>query len=165
MIAVRLSKTLLVAAIALLASLVAFGNLTDYGTNFAFVRHVLQMDTVFPDTTIRWRAIHSPVLHHAAYWLIIAAEVLTALLCWLGAWRLLRRVSAPAAAFNAAKGTAVAGLTLGFLTWQVGFIAIGGEWFGMWMSETWNGIASAFRFAITIAVVLVYLVLPDGEPA
>jgi predicted small integral membrane protein len=74
-------------------------------------------------------------------------------------------VSAPAAAFNAAKGTAVAGLTLGFLTWQVGFIAIGGEWFGMWMSETWNGIASAFRFAITIAVVLIYLVLPDGEQA
>lgn len=165
MIAVRLSKTLLVAAIALLASLVAFGNLTDYGTNFAFVRHVLQMDTVFPDTTIRWRAIDSPALHHAAYWLIIAAEALTALLCWLGAWRLLQRVSAPAAAFNAAKGTAVAGLTLGFLTWQVGFIAIGGEWFGMWMSETWNGIASAFRFAITIAVVLIYLVLPDGEQA
>jgi predicted small integral membrane protein len=165
MTTVRLSKIILVAAIALLASLVAFGNLTDYGTNFAFVQHVLQMDTVFPDTTIRWRAIDNPALHHAAYWLIIAAEALTALLCWLGAWRLLQRVSAPAAAFNAAKGVAVAGLTLGFLTWQVGFIAIGGEWFGMWMSETWNGIASAFRFAITIAVVLVYLALPDGEPA
>jgi predicted small integral membrane protein len=86
MTTVRLSKIILVAAIALLASLVAFGNLTDYGTNFAFVQHVLQMDTVFPDTTIRWRAIDSPALHHAAYWLIIAAEVLTALLCWLGAW-------------------------------------------------------------------------------
>jgi len=29
----------------LLVSLVAFGNLTDYETNFAFVQHVLTMDT------------------------------------------------------------------------------------------------------------------------
>ena len=37
MIITRLSKTALVAAIAFFASLVAFGNITDYGTNFAFV--------------------------------------------------------------------------------------------------------------------------------
>jgi len=24
------------------------------------------------------------------------------------------------------------GLTLGLLLWQVGFMTIGGEWFGMW---------------------------------
>ncbi len=45
---VRLSKALLVCAIALFASLVAFGNITDYGSNFAFVRHVFMMDTIFP---------------------------------------------------------------------------------------------------------------------
>jgi Predicted small integral membrane protein len=52
MIAIRLSKAAMVAAIAFLASLVAFGNITDYWTNFAFVQHVLSMDTVFPETTI-----------------------------------------------------------------------------------------------------------------
>lgn len=49
---IRLSKALLVCAIALFATLVAFGNITDYGSNFAFVRHVFMMDTIFPDATI-----------------------------------------------------------------------------------------------------------------
>ena len=72
---IRLSKTATVAAIALFASLAAFGNITDYGTNWAFVQHVLSMDTVFPTTTIKYRAIDAPALQTAAYVLIIAAEV------------------------------------------------------------------------------------------
>jgi predicted small integral membrane protein len=163
MIAIRLSKAAMVAAIALFATLVAFGNITDYWTNFVFVQHVLSMDTVFPETTIRYRAITSPVLHHAAYVLIIAAEAATAVLCWIGAYRLLRAVKAPAAVFNLSKSIAIAGLTLGFLVWQVGFMSIGGEWFGMWMSEQWNGVPSAFRFVMTILGVLIYVALPDSD--
>ena len=48
MIALRAAKVVMVAAIALFASLVAFGNLTDYDTNTSFVQHVLSMDTIFP---------------------------------------------------------------------------------------------------------------------
>ena len=81
-------------------------------------------------------------------------------LCWIGAVRLLL-ASGDAVAFNRAKGFAVAGLTLGFLVWQVGFMSIGGEWFGMWMSPKWNGVPDAFRFFVTILMVLIYLVLPD----
>ena len=140
---VRTSKSILVAAVALWVSLVAFGNITDYGTNLAFVNHVLSMDTVFPDTTILYRAIASPALHHAAYLLIIMSEVLAALLCWIGAVQMFRTISAPAA-FIGAKNLAVIGLTTCLLIWLVGFIAIGGEWFGMWMSTQWNGIESCF---------------------
>jgi hypothetical protein len=85
MIAIRAAKAATVAAIALFASLVTFGNLTDYNTNFVFVEHVLAMDTTFPFSTIKHRAITSPALAHAAYALIIAAEAATALLCWIGA--------------------------------------------------------------------------------
>ncbi len=53
------------------------------------------------------------------------------------------------------------GLTLGFLLWQVGFMTIGGEWFGMWQSQQWNGVPSAFRFVMVIAAVLIFLALPD----
>ncbi len=160
---IRYSKILLVAAIALFASLVAFGNITDYGSNFAFVHHVLLMDTIFPTATIKYRAIDSVVLHHAAYIVIIALETLTAILCWWGAGRLLGNVRAPGAEFNRAKSIAIAGLTLGFLVWQVGFMSIGGEWFGMWMSQQWNGVPDAFRFFITIGVVLIYLVQRDDD--
>lgn len=160
---VRLSKALLVCAIALFASLVAFGNITDYGTNFAFVRHVFMMDTIFPDATITYRAIQSPWLHQVGYIGIIALETLTAVLCWIGGIRLLCSLKLPAVGFNGAKTLAIAGLTLGFLTWQVAFMSVGGEWFGMWMSKQWNGVPDAFRFFVTILLVLIYLVPRDGE--
>lgn len=162
---IRYSKIACVSAVALFASLVAFGNITDYGSNQAFVKHVLSMDTIFPDATIHYRAIQSPALHHVAYGLIIFFEALTAVICWIGAYRLLRVARQPAAVFNRAKSWAIAGLTLGFLVWQVGFMSIGGEWFGMWMSAQWNGVPSAFRFFVTIILVLIYLVQPDTDAA
>ena len=67
MIAIRAAKIAMIAAIALFATLVAFGNITDYSTNFVFVQHVLSMDSMFPFSTIKYRAITSPALHHAAY--------------------------------------------------------------------------------------------------
>jgi len=163
MMAIRAVKIVLVAAIALFATLVAFGNMTDYGTNFVFVQHVLSMDTVLEFSTIKYRAITNPVLHHAAYAAIIATEVAVAALCWVGTFALLRQLRADARTFNRAKILAIAGLMLGFLLWQVGFMSIGGEWFGMWQSRQWNGVPSAFRFVVTILGVLIFLALPDGE--
>ncbi|AHK18305.1 DUF2165 family protein [Yersinia similis] len=159
----RLSKALMVCAIALFATLVVFGNMTDYNTNFVFVHHVLQMDTIFPDATISYRAINSPLLQQLGYIGIILLETLTALFCWVGGISLLINMKAPAKAFNRKKGLAIIGLTLGFLTWQVIFMSIGGEWFGMWMSKQWNGVPNAFRFFVTTILVLIYLVQPDGE--
>ena len=161
--AIRLAKILMVAAIALFASLVTFGNLTDYGINFTFVRHVLSMDTIFPFSTIAYRAITSVAMHHSAYDMIIETEAVTALLCWIGVGLLARHLRADAHIFNRAKTVAVVGLTLGFLLWQVGFMTIGGEWFGMWQSKDWNGVPSAFRFVMVIAAVLIFVALPDGE--
>ena len=103
MLAIRAAKVIAVAAVALFATLVAFGNITDYNTNFAFVQHVLSMDTIFPFSTIKYRAISDPALHRAAYALIIAAELAIAALCWVGAAMLARRIRADAFAFNRAK--------------------------------------------------------------
>jgi len=163
MIAIRVAKTIAVAAIALFASLVAFGNITDSNTNFAFVQHVLSMDTIFPFSTIKYRAITDPALHGVAYALIIATEAATAVLCWVGAAALVHYIRAETRAFNRAKTFAILGLTLGFLLWQVGFMSIGGEWFGMWQSQQWNGVPSAFRFVMVILAVLIFVALPDQE--
>ncbi len=163
MIVVRLAKALLVAAIALFASLVAFGNITDYNTNLAFVQHVLSMDTIFPFAAIKYRAITDETLQHVAYAVIIATQATIAVLCWIGAGALARHIRADARSFNRAKTFAVIGLTLGFLLWQVGFMSIAGEWFGMWQSQQWNGVPSAFRFVITIIAVLIFVAMPDQE--
>jgi len=159
----RLSKILLTATIALWLALVAFGNITDYGSNLVFVQHVLAMDSIFPDAGIHYRAIHAPLLQHAAYVLIIATETLAAVLCGAGGWRMWRARRAPAATFRRAGRLAVAGLTVGVLLWLGGFMAIGGEWFGMWMSTQWNGLASAFRFVVVLLAALICLGQRDDE--
>jgi predicted small integral membrane protein len=163
MIAIRAAKAATVAAIALFDSLVAFGNLTDYNTNLAFVEHVLSMDSIFPRSAIKYRAITSPMLQHAAYAAIIATEIAMAVLCWIGAAMLARRLRADAIAFNRAKTIAVIGLTLGVLLWHAGFMSIGGEWFGMWQSQQWNGVPSAFRFLMTAITALIFVAMPDQE--
>jgi predicted small integral membrane protein len=160
---IRLSRILLVVVIALWVALVAFGNLTDYASNWLFVQHVLAMDSIFPDASIHYRAIHSPLLQHAAYALIIAVETLAAVLCGIGAWQMWRARRASAAVFHRARRMAVAGLSVGVLLWLGGFMAIGGEWFGMWMSTQWNGLASAFRFVVVLLAALVYLGQRDDE--
>lgn len=159
----RIAKIAMTAAVALLMSVIAFGNITDYGTNFAFVEHVMSMDTLFPTTTITYRAITTPALHHAAYALITAAEIVVAVVCWLGAFALVRALRAPSGLFNRAKALAVAGLALGFLLYQFGFITVGGEWFGMWMSQQWNGVPSAFRYLMIIILVLIFVAMPDRD--
>ena len=157
---VRLTKTALVASIALFFTLVAFGNLTDYGSNWQFVQHVLSMDTIFPDSTLKWRAVTDPTLQTAGYWLIIAWQAATAVVLWFGVVRLLAARSQTA--FDNAKPTAVVGLGLGFVLYAAGFVAIGGEWFAMWQSGTWNGQQKALGFVAMIAAVLIAVLMPDG---
>ena len=65
--------------------------------------------------------------------------------------------------FAAAKNIAIAGLTLNLLLWLVAFLIVGGEWFLMWQSKTWNGQEAAFRMFTVIGIVLLLLVQPEDE--
>ncbi|MEO7464953.1 MAG: DUF2165 domain-containing protein, partial [Nitrosospira sp.] len=71
---IRASKILLIVGIGCLALVVGFNNVVDYQSNFLFVRHVMSMDTVFPDNVVKYRAITEPLLHSIAYSLIIFWE-------------------------------------------------------------------------------------------
>src|SRR3546814_12098225 len=87
-------------------SLAGFGNVTDYGSNQAFVQHVLAMDTTFQSPALMWRAITDPALQTAAYLAIIAAEIAGAVLLWWGAARLWRGRAAFPEALPAPKAPA-----------------------------------------------------------
>ncbi|SEH29628.1 Predicted small integral membrane protein [Methylobacterium sp. UNC300MFChir4.1] len=163
MLAVRLSKAALVGALALTCTLVVYGNVTEPAVNLAFVQHVLSMDTILPDSGIADRAITDPTLQRGAFAMIVAGEAVTALLLWIGVALMLARLRAPRGDFDRAKTWAIAGLSVGFLVWQAGFLGIGAEWFGMWMSKVWNGQQSAFRFAMTVLGVMIYVALPEAE--
>jgi predicted small integral membrane protein len=159
----RTAKLLLLAGIALFYTLVVFNNLTDFNSNYQFVRHVLMMDSTFPGNHGMWRAIPSPAFHMVFYISIIAWETATMILLWWGAVRLLRALRLPAAAFNLAKRTAVMALTLSMLMWLVAFLTVGAEWFLMWQSHTWNGQEAAFRTFVVVGLVLLILMQPESE--
>jgi predicted small integral membrane protein len=158
----RTIKMLLVFGVAFLHTLVVFNNVTDYGSNYQFVRHVMMMDTTFPENHGMWRAINSPRLHTAFYVGIIAWETIAALLCWWGGIRLAKALRDTSAVFQQASRLSLGGLTVSLLLWLVAFQAVGGEWFLMWQSKSWNGMADAFRMFTVVGIVLLITLQPDA---
>ncbi|MEU7475455.1 DUF2165 domain-containing protein [Lentzea sp. NPDC042327] len=138
--------------IALNMVLVVIGNVTDYGTNEAFVQHVLAMDTTFGEG-LKWRAITSSAVVTLVYVAIIAWEAVSALLLTAGTVAYARNRDDSARSFASAGLLMVVALFLG------GFITVGGEWFAMWQSKDWNGIGAALRMVTVagFALVLVHL--------
>jgi predicted small integral membrane protein len=159
----RLAKILLSLTLAAFALVVAYDNLIDYGSNFAFVQHVLSMDTTFPSNALLERAIVRPWMWHAGYVLIITGEAATGVLLLVGSIVLWRARHKSAHFFQAAKRWVVAGCALGFVVWFFGFMVVAGEWFAMWQSKAWNGQEGAFRFYMAIIGVLIFVNQADGE--
>ncbi|GLK82959.1 DUF2165 family protein [Ancylobacter defluvii] len=163
MIVVRLTKSFMVAALAAFALLVAYNNVADWGANYAFVQHVLSMDTTFPGNPLTGRAVTDPALWRAAYVAIIAAEAGVGVVLGSAALRMLLALR-DEDRFARAKIGVVAGVGLGFALWFFGFMVVGGEYFQMWQSSTWNGQESAFRFYMTMLAVVIFVSLPEPGP-
>jgi len=159
----RSAKILLVAAIALFYTLVVFNNLTDFDSNYQFVRHVLSMDSTFPGNHGMWRALLSPTAHLVFYLSLIAWELVTTALLWWGVWHLFRCLRYPSAVFHTSKRIAIIALTLSMLMWLVAFLSVGAEWFLMWQSRIWNGQEAAFRMFAVVGIVLLILIQPETD--
>jgi predicted small integral membrane protein len=159
----RAAKVVLIFAVALFYTFVVINNLTDYDSNYQFVRHVLMIDSTLSGNHGMWRALNSSRWHTAFYICVITWESMVMMLCWWGGFRLVRAMSAPASVFSQAKRTAVAALTLGLLMWLIAFLDVGGEWFLMWQSKTWNGEDVASRMFTVIGIVLLLLAQPESE--
>jgi predicted small integral membrane protein len=159
----RLSKIALIAAVGLFLGIVVLNNLTDYKSNYDFVLHVLSMDSTFKGNALMWRAIHNETIYHVFYASLILWEAVAAGLLFVGAWKLWQVRSAGGEAFNRAKQLAIGGLSLNLLQWLVAFITVGGEWFLMWQSSTWNGQAAAGRMFTIVGLVLIFVNTRDEE--
>ena len=77
---------------------------------------------------------------------------------------MVRQYSSSSTAFERAKRVAISALTLALLMWLVAFLTLGGEWFLMWQSKTWNGQDAAFRMFTVVGIVLLLVVQPENEP-
>jgi predicted small integral membrane protein len=145
----------------LLTLIIAFSNLTDYSTNFQFVKHVLSMDSIFENSTVKYRSITNNTIHHLAYLFIITLELSMAYFFITSATQLYLQRKNSKEQFNLAKKNAYIGVSLGILLWFIGFTVIGGEWFSMWQSNDWNGLAPADRIISFIMLTYLALVVVD----
>ncbi|NSC20240.1 DUF2165 domain-containing protein [Streptomyces albus subsp. chlorinus] len=152
------AATVLTATVALYIALVAFGNITDFGTNREFVRHVLAMDTTFRDDDLMWRAVTSRGLQDAAYAAIIVWESASALVLIAATWLWARRRDP-----RRARRLSTAGLLMLVLLFGAGFLGVGGEWFAMWQSEKWNGLEAATRVLVLAGLALLAVLLTEDR--
>jgi predicted small integral membrane protein len=164
--ALPVAAAVLVALNGLYVLIVAFGNITDFGTNQAFVHHVLSMDTTNfgkpqgtdLDPNVMWRAITSPDIQNIAYVVLIAWEVATAAMLIIA---LVFWIRERGRGYRTARRLSVIGLLMLLLLFFGGFIVVGGEWFQMWTSTAWNGEDPAFRNSVLALLALVVIHLPS----
>jgi predicted small integral membrane protein len=159
----RFCKIAIAASLALFALLCGIDNVTDYATNYTFVRHVLSMDTTYAGNGLRNRALTEPAVWEIGYAFIIGAELIIGACYLAAAVQMTRRLRAPAGLFNRAKRLFHVATGLAFLLWFTGFMAVAGEWFQMWQSTQWNGQEPAFHFYITALVAGIFVGNEDTD--
>jgi|TARA_Y100000310_G_scaffold281460_1_gene301944 predicted small integral membrane protein len=155
----RLSKLLLLLTVAIYFTLVVFGNLTDYSSNYSFVEHVLSMDTTFEGNNLMYRAITNSTMHHIFYLIIILVEAIVAAYAWRGSYDLFKNLKS--SGFEEAKKHGLIALLIGMLLWFFAFMTIGGEWFAMWQSSIWNGQDAAFRMFAIMGIIFIAMIHKD----
>lgn len=157
----RLIKIFFAVSIGLYMLLVCFNNIMDYGSNFEFVSKVTGMDDVFSNKKNGWRSINSEGLQNTLYLFIIAWEIVITILVTVGVARMIGKLKSNAADFEYSKRLLTMALFLGVILWFGIFVTIGGEWFLMWQSKTWNGQNTAFLLTICFMLFLIYNNLRD----
>jgi len=157
----RQIKILFGSSVSLYMFMTCFNNLADYDSNFQFINMVSGMEDVYSKAKNGWRAVHNEVLHHSMYLFIIACEFTIAVLSLAGVLKMLKKRKSAKEEFNQAKKLLATGLSIGVVLWFGIFITIGGEWFLMWQSKTWNAQNTSFILTIIFLLFLVHLEQAD----
>ncbi|NPE26932.1 DUF2165 domain-containing protein [Methanococcoides sp. SA1] len=147
---IKITNTTLVLILGIYFLIAVIGNITDYQTNYAFVQHTLQMDTTFQSPNLMWRSINNETTFHIFYWIIILTEALAALLLLKGSLQMFKKN-------KSGQTCAIKGLLISMIIWFGYFITVGGEWFAMWQSSSWNGLDPAFRMFVISGIIFLSL--------
>jgi len=151
---VRTGKIILIVSMGLFVGLAAMNNILMPQGGFGAVQGAVGMAITFQPPEAMWRAISSPALIWVLFSAIVIAELIAAFFCFWGARRLWQARES-AEAFNAAKSTAIIGLSIIAGFYFFASHAIAQEWFLMWQSQQLNVLPDAFRnFAGAILIML-----------
>lgn len=160
----RIMKVIAAVLVALLGLLHLIGNLSNLQAAFGFVGAVTT-GAEQPFYNMFGPPLASPVLQGIALSVILLCEFCVGLLGLAGAAKMLKNLTAPAAAFAAATVPAVMACALGMLLWLGIFIIIGEGYFIIWQMQAGAGpIEGAMRYGTVCGLFMLFLLLaPDGE--
>lgn len=152
----RLVTSLVVLISAAYYALVAFDNITNPQSNWAFIQGVLSGDGVSEaaGAGFEWRYIDNKAFQLVGYVTVIACETLTGVLLLIGGFTGLFRARDAAAWAGAQKWTYYGGF-LGLGIFFFGFLTVGGNWFIMYLNEKWNGMEPAFQNSVMTITMLI----------
>lgn len=157
----RMLKILLVASMALMMTLAAIGNLTLPGNGFEAVKATVSMVGTKSQPEFMWRAITDESVIWFLWGLIVLGEALSALVCWLGSFRMLR-ARKDVLTFNHSKELALAGLGLMAFVYAFGWLTIANEWYLMYqLPPEMNALPDAFRIAAIALLILLFVNADD----
>ncbi|QSR83859.1 DUF2165 domain-containing protein [Methylacidimicrobium sp. B4] len=157
LLVLRASKTILPLLVGAYFLLAGIDNIVDPSANWTYLVHVLSMDTLPADSSLGWRALRSPTAARLLFSGLIAWELATSLLCFIGSARLFQAWFGSQQQFAQAKGWAVAGLTCGLVEWLFFFLILAGEWFQIWRGTLSAALGVASRMFAVTALSLIYL--------
>ena len=166
----RVCTSIFVLMVAIYYLMVAFDNITNptnpNASNWPFVQGVLSGDGVPPDSGFGYRFIDAEWFQVLSYIGIIAGETLTGILLAIAGILGLRRSSSCPRWGGAQKWTFVGGV-VGLGVFFLGFMAIGGNWFIMYLNSKFNGLEPAFQNSVMtfFMLVLVSVVLVGSHLA
>ena len=110
------------------------------------------------DPDVMWHAITDPTLQEIGYVVIIVWESLAAIVLVAAVVQWIRERGR---GYVTARRLTTIGLLMIVILFFGGFIVVGGEWFQMWRSTTWNGLDSALRYTLLALFPLVLVHLPS----
>ena len=152
----RLVASLVVLMTAAYYYLVAFDNITNPQSNWAFIQGVLSGDGVneAAGAGFEWHYIDNETFQLVGYITVIACETLTGILLLIGGFTGLFRTRDDVAWAAAQKWTYFGGF-LGLGVFFFGFLTVGGNWFIMYLNEKWNGMEPAFQNSVMTITMLI----------
>lgn len=152
----KLGKIAMVVGAGLFMLLAGINNGLNPKGTYAPVEMAVGMQTTFGDPMLMWRAIDSPIVIWLGVIAIIVTELLAGAIILYGAFKLWQARS-DNRAFNAAKTTAMNGLTIMACFYLIAFGVICNEWFMLWQNRDASTLQEAFRNFVTAMLIMFWL--------
>lgn len=154
----RTTKILLVLTVVLWGFVGSFHNVMDWGGTLGAVGAATSMST-FEGGAESWQATSNSVVIWIGALFIMLSKLTAAVLCTIGATRMIGVRRGDAAAFAASKEYALAGCAVAVIMLFGGFIVIAESWFEMWRSDVMRGpvLQSALRYGGMIALIGIFV--------